>query len=165
MKPRWTKYTRSASFLLKGLLSYVAYITIYPFWLTAFLNKIRGVKINNCRKVYIGPNVVIDSIYPEFVTIEDGVYIARGCKLVAHVTPTDGIAKLWGWDCVTKPILIKRETLIGVNSIILPGVTIGQYAMVGAGSVVTKDVPDYGIVGGNPAKIIGDVREEKRLRP
>lgn len=165
MEKRRTNYTRSVSFLLKSLLGYLAYITIYPFWLTAFLNKIRGVKINNCRKVYIAPNVAIDSLYPELVTIEDGAYITRGCKLVSHFNPTNGIAKLWGCDSLTKPVLIKREAFVGVNSIISPGVTVGQYALVAAGSVVTKDVPDYAIVAGNPAKIIGDVREEKRLRP
>jgi len=52
------------------------------------------------------------------------------------------------------PILVKDKAWIGFNSIILKGVTIGEGAVVGAGSVVTKDVPDYAVVGGNPAKII-----------
>ena len=52
------------------------------------------------------------------------------------------------------PIIIKDKVWIGFNSIILKGVTIGEGAIIGAGSVVTKDVPDYAVVGGNPAKIV-----------
>lgn len=54
----------------------------------------------------------------------------------------------------SSPITIKDKTWIGFHSIILKSVTIGEGAIVGAGSVVTKDVPDYAVVGGNPAKIL-----------
>lgn len=57
-------------------------------------------------------------------------------------------------DLRSRPILIKDDVWIGFNSIILKGVTIGEGAVIGAGSVVTKDVPDYAVVAGNPAKII-----------
>jgi acetyltransferase-like isoleucine patch superfamily enzyme len=60
---------------------------------------------------------------------------------------------------LTSPVLIKDYVWIGFNSIILKGVTIGEGAIVAAGSVITKDVPDYAVVGGNPAKII------KTLKP
>jgi maltose O-acetyltransferase len=53
-----------------------------------------------------------------------------------------------------KPIVIKDDVWIGERAIILPGVTIGQGAIVGAGAVVTKDVPDFSVVGGNPAKVL-----------
>ena len=59
------------------------------------------------------------------------------------------------WSVVENaPIVIKDKVWIGFNSIIMKGVTIGEGAVVGAGSVVTKDVPDYAVVGGNPAKVI-----------
>ena len=61
-----------------------------------------------------------------------------------------------------KSILIKDKAWIGFNSIILKGVTIGEGAIVGAGSVVTKDVPDWTIVAGNPAKIIREIPENER---
>ena len=54
----------------------------------------------------------------------------------------------------TKPVLIKEGAFIGINSVIMPGVTIGKHAVVGANSVVTKDVPDYVTVVGAPARII-----------
>lgn len=53
-----------------------------------------------------------------------------------------------------KPVIIGNDVWIGTRSIILPGVNIGNHSIIGAGSVVTRDVPEYGIVGGNPAKVI-----------
>lgn len=61
-------------------------------------------------------------------------------------------------------IVIKDDVWVGANSLILSGVTIGQGAVVAAGSVVTKDVPPYAIVGGNPAKIIRYRFEEKIIK-
>jgi len=58
---------------------------------------------------------------------------------------------------------ILRAARVGGGSVLLPGVTIGQNALVGAGSVVTRDVPDYAIVTGNPARVVGQVPQEERL--
>ena len=115
--------------------------------LSSYINKFRGVNIANPRSVIISPNVLIDSIFPELVTIEDGVYLTRGVKIMAHFNPTDEIAEIIKKDSIKKPVLIKRGAFIGVNAIILPGVTIGRCSIVGAGAVVSRDVPDYAIVG------------------
>jgi len=66
------------------------------------------------------------------------------------------------FDLRTQAVYIKNDAWIGFNVIILKGVTIGEGAIVGAGSVVTKDVPDWTIVGGNPAKIIRTIPENER---
>ena len=57
-------------------------------------------------------------------------------------------------DLLCKPVTIRQGAWIGANSTIFPGVTVGKYAIVAAGAVVTKDVQDYAVVGGNPAKVI-----------
>lgn len=66
------------------------------------------------------------------------------------------------FDLKPKAILIKDKAWIGFNSIVLKGVTIGEGAIVGAGSVVTKDVPDWTVVAGNPAKIVREIPENER---
>lgn len=63
------------------------------------------------------------------------------------------------WKVV--PTTVKKRASIGSNATIIAGVTIGEHALIGAGAVVTKDVPDFAIVAGVPARVIGDVRKQK----
>jgi len=98
----------------------------------------KGVKIgNNCR-------IQSHTFICEGVTIEDNVFIGHGVMFVNDLYPMQPKEK-WG------KILVKKGAVIGTNSTILP-CTIGEYALVGAGSVVTKDVLAQVIVKGNPAK-------------
>ena len=98
----------------------------------------------------------------EGVTVEDEVFIGHGVMFVNDLYPRstnlDGSMK-GGDDWELTEIRIKRRAGIGSNVTILAGVTVGENAIVGAGAVVTKDVPDYAIVAGVPAKIVGDVRK------
>ncbi|MDP5015752.1 MAG: N-acetyltransferase, partial [Dolichospermum sp.] len=78
--------------------------------------------------------------------------------LYPRATNEDGSLKTDAdWETLTT--LVKRRASIGSNATILPRITIGENAIVGAGAVVTHDVPDYAIVAGVPARIIGDVRQ------
>jgi acetyltransferase-like isoleucine patch superfamily enzyme len=93
----------------------------------------------------------------EGVTIEDEVFIGHGVMFINDKYPssTNADSSLQteaNWECV--PTIVKRRASIGSNATILCGVTIGECAMVGAGSVVTKDVPPNTIVAGNPAKVL-----------
>ena len=84
------------------------------------------------------------------ITVGKGTYIAPNVGLItSNHDPEDLSIHL-----PPKPIVLGERCWIGMNSIILPGVTIGKGAIVGAGAVVTKNVPDYAIVAGNPAKIV-----------
>ncbi|KTD18974.1 acyltransferase [Legionella jordanis] len=162
IKPqRVDKYFKSFSFLWKGALGYLAYIAVFPVWLPAWLHKIRGVKMDKFRTVYIAPNVLIDTTFPQHVTIEDNVYITRGAKIISHTSYTPATQIETGVEFSVSDVVIKYGAYIGVNAIILPSVQIGRCAIVGAGAVVTKDVPDYAIAVGNPARIVGDVRNLK----
>lgn len=98
----------------------------------------------------------------EGVTLEDEVFIGHGVMftndLFPRATNPDGSPKGdEDWECL--PTLIKHRASIGSNATILAGVTVGEEALVGAGAVVSKDVPPYAIVAGVPARITGDVRK------
>jgi acetyltransferase-like isoleucine patch superfamily enzyme len=106
------------------------------------------VKIQNYALIYHG------------VTIEDGVFVGPyACltndKLPRAITPDGELKTDADWEVGT--ILVKVGASIGAGAIILPSVTIGQFALVGAGAVVTHNVPDYGLVFGNPARLMGYV--------
>ncbi|MBN1260167.1 MAG: N-acetyltransferase [Anaerolineae bacterium] len=122
-----------------------------------------GVRIGNNVKVQ---NYV--SIY-HGVEIEDGVFIGPHVCFTNDNLPrainADGTLKSAD-DWVLGRILVKRGASLGANSTILPKVVIGAWALVGSGAVVTKDVPDYGLVVGNPARLIGFVCPcGQRLQP
>ncbi len=148
-------YYYNLKFLLKALLGYLAYFAFYPACLPALLNRIRGVKISSVFNVNISPFVTIDTIYPELIRIEEGVTITRGCFIIGHFNPTAMIADIMEIERVKKAVVLKRGAFVGVNSVIMPGVTIGNCALVKPGSVVVADVPDFCIVQGNPAKQVG----------
>ena len=152
------EYFSNAKFLAKGLLGYLAYVSIFPFWMAAWLHKLRGVKIGKCRNVYIAPNVVLDTLYPELLTIQDYVYITRGVKVLCHTNLTPPMREICGVPQTLGEVFIGEGAYLGVNAIVLPSVRIGRCALVAAGAVVTKDVPDYAVVAGNPARVISDIR-------
>lgn len=124
------------------------------------------------NNVFVGGQTVIDCSMK--IEIDDDVLISFGCLL----TDTDGHSfrysirkhdlanyrqKKHDWSTVkSTPIKILKGAWIGAHSIILKGVTVGEGAIVGAGSVVTKDVPSWTIVAGNPAKLIRKLSENER---
>ena len=110
--------------------------------LRIYLCKKMGVSIGN--NVFIGKYCIIDDTFPELITIEDSANISFGVTIVAHDASKDEVAR----------VLIKKGAYIGTRSIILPGVTIGEKAIVGAGAVVTKDVQPSSKVAGVPARAL-----------
>jgi acetyltransferase-like isoleucine patch superfamily enzyme len=100
----------------------------------------------------------------EGVTIEDEVFIGHGVMFINDPHPRaanlDGSPQSEA-DWLVVPTLVKRRASIGSNATLVCGIEIGESALVGAGAVVTKDVPDFAIVAGVPARVIGDVREKK----
>jgi galactoside O-acetyltransferase len=100
---------------------------------------------------------MIDNVYPELVTIGEDVWLTRNVTILTHFNPSESLRDFIG-DIVCKEVVIEDGVFIGIGSIILPGVRIGKNSVVGAGSVVTKDVPPYTIVAGNPATVIKELK-------
>lgn len=102
----------------------------------------------------------------EGVTLHDEVFIGHGVMftndLYPRATNEDGSLKSEN-DWETVETLVKNCSSIGSNATILAGITIGEKAIIGAGAVVTKDVPDYSIVAGVPARVVGDVRNREKV--
>lgn len=97
----------------------------------------------------------------EGVTIEEEVFIGHGVIFTNDVYPrttTEEGALQTDADWELRPTYVKRSALIGSNATILPGITIRENALIGAGAVVPHSVPDFAVVAGVPARVIGDVR-------
>ncbi len=131
----------------------------FPASFRVFLQRMRGVKIG--KKVFIGAGCVLDPARPNLIEIQDYVSLAGSVVILAHYSPTEPLREILGpSSAVFKKVTIKRGTVIGDCSIIFPGVTIGENSMVSAGSVVSKDVPSFTIVAGNPARVIGKIEKK-----
>jgi len=139
--------------------------------LRIFLYRKIGMKIGrNCvvrRGVYLGS--------PNELEMGDGSFIGRaslyctgGVKIGKNVNVSDGVVIITAkhdvnsaaFEAVYEPIIINDWAWIATNAIVLAGVTIGEGAVVAAGAIVTKDVLPYSIVGGNPAKVIGERKRQ-----
>ena len=118
------------------------------------------------RGAVIGRNCKISShaFICDGVVIEDGVFVGHGVMFINDTYPraVTGEGKLQteaDWKCI--PTRVKAMASIGSNATILAGVTIGEAALVGAGAVVTRDVPPHTIVAGVPAKVRGKVKDRE----
>ena len=118
----------------------------------------KGVYID--RDVVVGDGVKVQNRASLFhgLTVEDNVYIGPHVSFANDRYPRavnpDGSPRTDA-DWRETPTLVREGASIGAGAVVLPGVTIGRWAMVGAGAVVTRDVPDHALVTGNPARVVG----------
>ena len=97
----------------------------------------------------------------EGVTIEDGVFVGHGVMFINDLRPraiTDTGELQTEEDWQFETTLVRSRASIGTHATIMGGITVGEGALIGAGAVVTKNVPDFAIVVGVPARVVGDVR-------
>ena len=105
-----------------------------------------GAKLGDC---YIGRDCLFDEEFPELITIDDRVTVSSRVTIVTH-------DMLRG---IVAPVTIRPFAFVGIASLLMPGVTVGERAVVAAGAVVTKSVEPGTIVGGSPARVIGVVED------
>lgn len=150
--------TYSDSFLMK--------YTMNSWLLSPFLpRKVRPwcLKKVGChvgKGCFIGDNVIIDTGHADMITLEDSVSIAGGTRLLCHQRDFSDYfvgSDYMKLDYTIKPIVLKKGCLIGMESFVLPGVTVGEGAIVGAGSLVTKDIPAWTVATGRPARVVKEI--------
>lgn len=143
---------------LEGMLDWSILEPIEPRKLRPFILRRMGCKVG--KGCFIGDYVRIDTSHTDMITVEDNVSIASGSRLLCHQRDFsdfcvgDDYMKL---GYVVKPIVLKKGCLVGMESFVMPGVTIGEGAIVGAGSLVTKDIPAWTIAAGRPAKVLKQI--------
>lgn len=128
--------------------------------------KMKGAQIG--ANTYLGPNVYLDVNHkPGKIIIGKNCYITRNSSLLAHSDALMGgplgVFEKYGGKRTTGDVVIKDNVFVGFHCVILPGVTIGKDAVIGAMSLVNKDVPDGAIVAGVPAKIKGSVYDKLNI--
>jgi acetyltransferase-like isoleucine patch superfamily enzyme len=128
-------------------------LPMFPAW-RAKLHRLRGVKIG--EGVFIGSDVFIDNTYPESIVIEDYATIISRTFIVGHTFDPIHLKNVLqdGKNERKRGVILKRGCYVGAQSAILSGVTIGECSVVGAGSVVTDDIPPYSIAVGVPARVV-----------
>lgn len=127
-----------------------------PSGLRLLLYRAMGVAIG--RNVFVGLDTWLDDQFPELIEIEDDVTVSFRVTIVVHDDARRMNAVIPGaGDGTVAPVRLKRGCYLGAGCMILPGVTVGERAVVGAGAVVTRDVPPGKLVLGVPARVARDV--------
>lgn len=131
---------------------------VNPRKVRPMLMRMMGCKVG--KECFIGDYVRIDPGHADMITLEDHVSVAAGCRLLCHQRDFSNYCvgdDYMDLGYIVKPIVLKKGCLIGMESFVMPGVTIGEGAIVGAGSLVTKDVPAWTVATGRPAKVIKQI--------
>ncbi|MCI0530081.1 MAG: acyltransferase, partial [Nitrospira sp.] len=132
---------------LLGLLARIS-----PLGVNLVIHRLRGVKLG--KGVYIDPTSVLETAYPENITIGNDVRVTAYAVIMTHIKAPHHLRDTGIMPLVIKPVVLEDHCFIGVNVVIMPGVTVGKGAVVASGSVVITNVPPYTMVAGNPAKVV-----------
>ena len=130
----------------------------------SYIKRIDGIVMDSIYHEHISRYVVIDDTKPSLVTIGKGVAITQGVMILTHQRDLSKYKPgMYAMDCPFKSgkVEIKDGAHVGIGAIVMPGVTIGEGAVIGACSVVTKDIPPYCVAVGIPAKVIKYFKKEQ----
>lgn len=148
--------------LLQSMMNWVIFEPIAPRMLRPFLLRRMGAKVG--KGVFIGDRVVFDMNHANLITLDDYAHITGGCRLLCHQRDLskykkgDNAAQL-GYKLA--PVHVGKGCMIGMETLIMPGATIGDGAIVGAYSLVVKDIPAWTVATGRPAKVIKQIPEKE----
>lgn len=148
--------------LLQSMMDWVIFAPIAARKIRPFLLRKMGAKVG--KGVFIGDHVTFDLNHSDMITLDDYAHITGGCRLLCHQRDLKNYRKgdnaaLFGYKIA--PIHVGKGVMIGMTTFITPGVTIGDGAIIGGGSVVTKDIPAWSIASGRPCTVYKEVMERK----
>lgn len=153
-------------FLMKFIMESWLLAPFAPRKIRPWILKKLGAQVG--KNVFIGSKVWIDSGHADMIILEDHVHIAGECTILCHqrnlrnYSIGDDYAKL-GYRI--EQVHLKKGCLIGQRTMVMPGVTIGEGAIIGAYSLVTKDIPPWTIATGRPAKVVKNIPERTNDNP
>lgn len=133
-----------------GVAKYLLSVFVFVFFGGVAAARMRGASVGRDCRIY----VFAFGSEPFLIRIGDRVTITSGVRLITHDGATSLVRDASGRRQRFGPVKIGDDVFIGGNSLVMPGVTIGSRVIVGAGSVVTRDIPDNSVVAGNPARIL-----------
>lgn len=148
--------------LLQSMMDWVIFAPIAARKIRPKLLRRMGAKVG--KDVFIGDHVAFDLNHSDMITLDDYAHITGGCRLLCHQRNLkdyrrgDNAAK---YGYIVKPIHVGKGVMVGMMTFITPGVTIGDGAIIGGGSVVTKDIPAWTIASGRPAQVYKEVAERE----
>lgn len=124
------------------------------------IQRLRGVKVG--KNVSLVEGILFDEVFPEMITIEDDAAVAPYVSIMTHQNPP--LAFRGEIKAFAASVRIEKGAWVCARSIILPGVTVGRYSVIGAGSVVVSSIPAGVLAAGAPARIIRRLRKESKNR-
>ena len=127
-------------------------VKVAPRGVINVLHRWRGVRMG--ADCFIDPAAILETAYPENITIGNDVRVTAGAIIMTHIKPPHYLRDKCYVPVVLKPVALEDHCFIGVNAVVMPGVTVGRASVVASGAVVTADVPPLTMVAGNPARII-----------
>lgn len=127
-------------------------VRVAPRGVINVLHRWRGVRMG--RDCYIDPNAILETAYPQNISLGDDVRVTAGAIVMTHIKAPHFLRDRGFVPVVLQPVRLEDHCFIGVNAVVLPGVTVGKAAVVASGAVVTADVPPFTMVAGNPAKVV-----------
>ena len=151
------------SILLNWFMDSALLSPILPRFLRPKILRAIGCQVG--KGVFIGSKVTIDSGYADKIVLEENVHVAGHSIILCHQR---NLKKYFKGEDYSKleynieKVHLKKGCLIGTNSMIMPGVTVGEGAIIGAYSLVTKDIPEWTIATGRPAKVVKIISEKRK---
>lgn len=144
--------------LLQSMMDWVIFAPIAARKIRPWLLRRMGAKVG--KDVFIGDHCRFDLNHADMITLEDHVHITSGTRILCHKRDMssyclgDDSAKL---PYKIAPVVFKKGSMIGMESMVMPGVTVGEGAIIGAAALVSKDIPDWVMAVGAPAKVIKEI--------